>query len=55
MAEEATEMGLDPAKSNWEIGIFGAEPWTDLMRNVIEMVWNILATDVYGLSEIIGP
>jgi phenylacetate-CoA ligase len=55
MAEEARDMGLDPAKSSWEIGIFGAEPWSEPMRGEIESVWNILATDVYGLSEIIGP
>jgi len=55
MAEEAQELGLDPRKSNWEIGIFGAEPWSESMRGEIEDIWNMLATDVYGLSEIIGP
>ncbi len=55
MAEEAKAMGLDPRASSWEIGIFGAEPWSDLMRREIEATWNMLATDVYGLSEIIGP
>lgn len=55
MADEAREMGLDPRKSSWEIGIFGAEPWSDSMRREIESTWNMLATDVYGLSEIIGP
>lgn len=55
MAEEAKEMGIDPTKGNWKIGIFGAEPWSDSMRNEIEAAWNMLATDVYGLSEIIGP
>lgn len=55
MAEEAKEMGLDPQKSSWEIGVFGAEPWSDSMRNNIEKTWNLLATDIYGLSEIIGP
>jgi len=55
MAEEAREMGLDPKKSSWEIGIFGAEPWSESMRKEIEDTWNILATDIYGLSEIIGP
>jgi phenylacetate-CoA ligase len=54
MAEEATEMGLDSAKSNWEIGVYGDEPWVELVRNIIEKVRNILATDVYGLSDIIG-
>jgi phenylacetate-CoA ligase len=55
MLDEARELGLDPRKSSWEIGIFGAEPWSDSMRQEIEKGWNILATDVYGLSEIIGP
>jgi phenylacetate-CoA ligase len=55
MAEEAREMGIDPKKGNWKIGIFGAEPWSEQMRTEIEQAWNMLATDVYGLSEIIGP
>ena len=55
MVDEAKEMGLDPLKSSWEIGVFGAEPWSEAMRKEIEKTWNILATDIYGLSEIIGP
>ena len=55
MADEARDMGLDPKNSSWEIGSFGAEPWTDAMRNEIEKTWNMSATDVYGLSEITGP
>ena len=55
MVEEAKEMGLDPKQSSWEIGIFGAEPWSESMRKEIESRWNLMATDVYGLSEIIGP
>ncbi len=55
MVEEAKEMGLDPRRSSWEIGVFGAEPWSESMRTEIEAEWNMLATDVYGLSEIIGP
>jgi phenylacetate-CoA ligase len=55
MAEEAREMGMDPRTSSWNIGIFGAEPWSESMRTEIEEAWNMLATDVYGLSEIIGP
>jgi phenylacetate-CoA ligase len=55
MAEEAREMGLDPRQSSWEIGVFGAEPWSESMREEIERTWDMLATDVYGLSEIIGP
>ncbi len=55
MAEEAKKMGIDTRKSSWEIGIFGAEPWSEQMRKEIEDTWGIIATDVYGLSEIIGP
>ncbi len=55
MAEEAKEIGLDPRSASWKIGVFGAEPWSDLMRGEIEQAWDMLATDIYGLSEIIGP
>ena len=55
MAEEAKQIGLNPQESSWEVGIFGAEPWSDSMRKEIEQIWNISATDIYGLSEIIGP
>jgi len=55
MAEEAKEMGLDPRQSTWQVGIFGAEPWSEPMRQEIEKTWNMAALDVYGLCEIIGP
>ncbi|HOW35652.1 MAG TPA: phenylacetate--CoA ligase [Candidatus Omnitrophota bacterium] len=55
MADEAKEIGMDCKKSSWEIGVFGAEPWSDSMRKEIESIWNLSATDIYGLSEIIGP
>ncbi|MFI4912894.1 MAG: phenylacetate--CoA ligase family protein [Sedimentisphaeraceae bacterium JB056] len=55
IAEEARAMGLDPRKSSWEIGIFGAEPWSESMRQDIEESLGLVATDIYGLSEIIGP
>lgn len=55
MVDEARDIGLNLHESSWEIGIFGAEPWSDSMRREIEATWNMLATDVYGLSEIIGP
>jgi phenylacetate-CoA ligase len=55
MAEEAREMGLVPKDCSWEIGVFGAEPWSESMRVEIEHTWDMLATDIYGLSEIIGP
>ncbi len=55
MLDDAKEMKIDPKKSSWEIGIFGAEPWSNTMREEIEKSWNLSATDLYGLSEIIGP
>ncbi|MDD5488498.1 MAG: phenylacetate--CoA ligase [Candidatus Omnitrophica bacterium] len=55
MAETARELGLSTRDSSWEIGIFGAEPWSEAMRKEIERVWDIRAIDIYGLSEIIGP
>jgi phenylacetate-CoA ligase len=55
MAETARESGVRTAESSWEIGIFGAEPWSEAMRKEIERTWGISAVDIYGLSEIIGP
>ncbi|HOX55067.1 MAG TPA: phenylacetate--CoA ligase [Candidatus Omnitrophota bacterium] len=55
MAEEARDLGINPKEGSWKVGIFGAEPWSESMRKEIEATWNMLATDVYGLSEIIGP
>jgi len=55
LAEEAREMGLVPREGSWEIGVFGAEPWSEAMRKEIESTWDMIATDIYGLSEIIGP
>lgn len=55
LLDEAKSLGLDPRASSWEIGVFGAEPWSESMRQQIEHSWNMQALDVYGLSEIIGP
>jgi phenylacetate-CoA ligase len=55
MADEYHKRGLDPAQTSLKIGIFGAEPWTDAMRREIEATFAIDATDIYGLSEVIGP
>lgn len=55
MAEEARDSGIDPLKSSLRIGLFGAEPWSEEMRRRIESEWGIIALDIYGLSEIIGP
>jgi len=53
--EEFQRQGLDPAESSLQVGIFGAEPWTDAMRREIEARAGIDAVDIYGLSEVIGP
>ncbi len=55
MAEVAEEMGIDTAKLNLRIGLFGAEAWTEELRNEIQQRWHITATDNYGLSEVMGP
>ncbi|MHB8171154.1 MAG: phenylacetate--CoA ligase family protein [Thermincolia bacterium] len=55
MAEAAEEMGIDTSTLNLRVGLFGAEPWTENMRQEIEQRWNIKATDNYGLSELMGP
>jgi len=47
--------GLDPRSSSLRFGIFGAEPWTNAMRQEIEQAFAMDATDIYGLSEVIGP
>ncbi len=53
--DEMERQGLDPRASSLEIGIFGAEPWTDQMRPAVEERSGIRAVDIYGLSEVIGP
>jgi phenylacetate-CoA ligase len=53
--DEFNRRGLDPRKSSLKIGIFGAEPWTNAMRAEIEQAFDMDATDIYGLSEVIGP
>lgn len=53
--EEYARLGLDVKKSSLEIGIFGAEPWTNAMRRDIEAATDMDAVDIYGLSEVMGP
>ena len=55
LADEFERQGIDPAQSSLRIGIFGAEPWTNDMRHVLEQRMGIDAVDIYGLSEVIGP
>ena len=53
--DEFRRQGLDPRASSLEVGIFGAEPWTDAMRAEIEEAFDMHAVDIYGLSEVMGP
>ncbi|WP_315806677.1 MULTISPECIES: phenylacetate--CoA ligase PaaK [unclassified Bradyrhizobium] len=53
--DEFKRQNLDPRQSSLKLGIFGAEPWTNAMRAEIEDAFAMDATDIYGLSEVIGP
>jgi phenylacetate-CoA ligase len=53
--EEFARQGLDPRRMSIQVGIFGAEPWTEAMRREIEAGAAIDAVDIYGLSEVMGP
>ncbi|MGY1710785.1 phenylacetate--CoA ligase PaaK [Geodermatophilus sp. SYSU D00758] len=53
--DEFEKQGMDPRASSLEIGIFGAEPWTEQMRREMEERAGIHAVDIYGLSEVMGP
>ena len=55
LIERATELGIDLRELPLRAGVFGAEPWSDGMRQRIEQDSGIKAYDIYGLSEIIGP
>ena len=53
--EEMVRQGIDPKASSLQVGIFGAEPWTEAMRREIETNGGMDAVDIYGLSEVMGP
>jgi len=55
LAEVAAEMGVSFKDLKFKFGIFGAEPWSESMRKEIENKLNIIAVDIYGLSEVMGP
>jgi phenylacetate-CoA ligase len=56
LLDEAEKAGLDFKRDfKVRVGIFGAEPWTEEMRQRVEVLSGIHASDIYGLSEIIGP
>ena len=53
--DEFRRQGIDPRSSSLAVGIFGAEPWTNAMREEIQQDFDMHAVDIYGLSEVIGP
>jgi phenylacetate-CoA ligase len=53
--DELEQQGVDPRSTSLRIGIFGAEPWTEQMRQEMEQRLDIDAVDIYGLSEVMGP
>jgi phenylacetate-CoA ligase len=55
IVEEYRRQGRDPRSMSVQVGIFGAEPWTEAMRRDIEHSAAIDAVDIYGLSEVMGP
>ncbi|MCL5961289.1 MAG: phenylacetate--CoA ligase [Chloroflexi bacterium] len=56
LVEAAEDMHIDiKSRMKLRLGVFGAEPWTEQMRNELERRWHIQAINIYGLTEIIGP
>lgn len=53
--DEYAAQGRDPRESPLQVGIFGAEPWTNAMRCEIEQAFDMHAVDIFGLSEVMGP
>ncbi|MFW2365221.1 MAG: phenylacetate--CoA ligase family protein [Desulforhopalus sp.] len=55
LAEAMDALDVDPKSLSLRVGIFGAEPWSESMREEVERKLNLKATDIYGLSEVMGP
>ncbi len=55
IVDEMERQGYDPRRCSLQVGIFGAEPWTEDMRREIEQRCDMHAVDIYGLSEVMGP
>ena len=53
--DEMDRQGVDPRSTSLEVGMFGAEPWTDEMRRAVQERSGLRAVDIYGLSEVMGP
>ncbi|MGI5129648.1 phenylacetate--CoA ligase PaaK [Pseudonocardia sp. CA-107938] len=55
IVDELAHQGIDPRSTSLQVGVFGAEPWTEQMRLEIEDRMDMHAVDIYGLSEVMGP
>jgi phenylacetate-CoA ligase len=55
IAQGLRDAGIEPGELSLEVGLFGAEPWTEAMRAQIERELGLTAINFYGLSEIVGP
>ena len=55
LAEAMREKGIEPEETSLKFAVLGAEPWTDAIRADVEAGLGVKATNIYGLSEIIGP
>ena len=55
LLDEFARQGLDAAASSLRVGLFGAEPWSEAMRDEIERRGGLDALNLYGLSELMGP
>ena len=55
LAEVAEEVGESFKEFKFKYGIFGAEPWSEEMREELEAKLHLSAVDIYGLSEVMGP
>lgn len=55
LANECINRNIDSSRFNLKYAILGAEPWTEAIRSEVEEKLNVKATNIYGLSEIIGP
>jgi phenylacetate-CoA ligase len=55
IVDEMERVGVDPRRCSLQVGVLGAEPWTEAMREEIERRLDMHAVDIYGLSEVIGP
>jgi phenylacetate-CoA ligase len=55
IAEEIRKKGINPKELNVKYMVLGAEPWTETIREEIQTQLNVIATNIYGLSEIMGP